>query len=132
MNVMKDALSRFMHSAFVHVVAGCALIAIAWSTFDVYLRDEPAPPLPVLYDGSLAYLTGWFFHMLVIVLPERRRAREIVKSLEAPLIEMTAVGKLLVDSLTYIGLCPDREGGRLLPVRRTATAVEPIPRFGGC
>lgn len=120
-SILRATALRFVHSALVHVLAGAALLAVLWSAFDVYIRGEPAPQLPVLYDLSLAYLTGWLFHVLVIVLPERRRAREIVKSVETPLIEMTAVGKILVDSLTYIGLCPDKEA-TLEHVTRVCTA----------
>lgn len=60
------------------VAAGCLVLAVA--RLALTSVPEPLPWLSeageLIYDLSLAFLTGWIFHLLVIVAPEAdRRAR---------------------------------------------------------
>ncbi|NRG42640.1 hypothetical protein HRK28_17135 [Rathayibacter sp. VKM Ac-2835] len=95
-----------------HVVSILGLIALgavlnSW-VLDIAFDLVPIGHLPVLYDLCLAYLTGWFFHILVVVIPERRRLRHLIQTLQGSLMLVANNGHDLIRDLEFIGKCPER------------------------
>jgi hypothetical protein len=93
------------------MVTGLAILAatgvgLSW-ILDVFIGLKPVGNLPVIYDICLAYLTGWIFNLLVVVLPERRRNRAIVSTLRGSLMMIANNGRDLIRDLEFIGQCPE-------------------------
>lgn len=109
---LRNGWSWFVHSGLVHVLAAVSAAFIIFEVVRGNFLSETVPPLPILYDLPLAYLTGWIFHLLVVTLPERRKRRDIVETVSSALIDMSCVGQMLIGSLTYLGLCPERPVSR--------------------
>lgn len=95
-----------------HLVSILAVVAalgvlISW-VLDVIFRLKPISTLPIMYDLCLAYLIGWLFHWLVVVIPERRRVRSIMQTLSGNLMMIANNGADLIRDLEFLGRCPQR------------------------
>lgn len=88
------------------VVAAVAVLS-SW-VLDVFFGLKPIGTLPVVYDLSLAYLIGWLVHLLVVVIPERRKVRAIMRTLRGNLMMIANNGPDLIRDLEFIGRCPER------------------------
>ncbi|WP_345763387.1 hypothetical protein [Diaminobutyricibacter sp. McL0608] len=88
-------------------VLAAAGVVISW-VLDVFFGLHPIGTLPIIYDVCLAFLTGWFFHLLVVVLPERRRVRAVMQTLSGNLMTIANNGRDLIRDLEFIGRCPER------------------------
>jgi hypothetical protein len=101
-------INRFLQHNVVHGIGILALVGVGmiWA-IDVFKETSSSDDLPVLYDLSLAYLTGWFFHLLVVVMPERRRVKNLLETLRGPLMIVANNGVDLIRDLEYIGRCPE-------------------------
>lgn len=99
----------WLRSHLVPTLASVAFVVVVASwTLDAFYGLGPIGTLPLFYDLSLAFLTGCFFQLLVVWLPERRRARESVEALRAPLMMVANNGVDLIRDLEYTGRCPER------------------------
>lgn len=95
-----------------HLVSILAVVAAAgvlssW-VLDVFVGLKPIGTLHVAYDLCLAYLTGWLFHLLVVVIPRRRKVRSIMDTLRGNLMTIANNGPALIHDLEYVGRCPER------------------------
>jgi hypothetical protein len=88
-------------------VLALLLVAATW-VLDVFYDLVPIGHTPVIYDLALAYLTGWVFHLLVVVIPERHRTRQLLDTLRGSLMMIANNGRDLVRDLEFIGQCPER------------------------
>jgi hypothetical protein len=105
-----------------------ALVAVLTSwILDLGLDLVPVGHLPVVYDLSLAFLTGWFFHILVVVIPERQREARLIQTLRGALMQIANNGNDLIRDFEFIGKCPERniDSEHIHKVCRT------IGRYGG-
>lgn len=94
----------------VPILASAALVSVVVSwTLDVSYGLRPIGTLPLVYDLSLAFLTAFFFQVLVVWLPERRRHNESVRLVGGNLLMMANNGRDLIRDLEFIARCPERE-----------------------
>ena len=97
-----------------HVVNGLAILAMATVAASTVLASSnlevPFEPnsRPWVYDLSLAYLAGWIFNLLVVVLPRRRQRQALYLALRGSLYMVANSGRDLIRDLEFIGLCPER------------------------
>ena len=82
-------------------------VSLSW-TLDVFAGLKPIGTLPLIYDLCLAYLTGWVFHVLVVVWPERRRSQSLVSTLRGNLMMIANNGADLLRDLEFLGRCPEK------------------------
>lgn len=112
---MKRLLKRclqWLESPGVHILAVISLIGVIGTT--VVGSIEPNPlgfdiepdSRPIYYDLCLAYLTGYFFHILVVVLPERHKREALMGALQGPLMVIANGGVDMVKDLETIAHCP--------------------------
>ncbi len=91
------------------MLAAVAAVGILTSgVLDVFVRLRPIESLPIVYDLCMAYLMGWMFNILVVVIPERRKVRAIIRTLRGNLMMIANNGSALIHDLEFIGRCPQR------------------------
>jgi len=100
---VRDAVAAWASKWLVHLVALLALVGLL-----IFIATEERDSQPLGYDACLAYLSGWIFNLLVVVLPERRRVRGLVGTLKGSLMMIANNGRDLIRDLEYVGRCPSR------------------------
>lgn len=93
----------------VSILAAVAAVGVAGTwVLDVFFGLTPIGTFPVVYDICLAYLTGWLFNLLVVVIPERRKVLATMRTLRGNLMMIANNGRDLIRDLEFIGRCPER------------------------
>lgn len=105
-----DRLRGWVRDHIVDVLAVVSLLIVAGMWYlERVLEDDLAGTRSIILDLALAYLAGWLFHLLVVVLPERRRQRRLFATIGYDLMVIADSGRAIVHALEFVGECPEPE-----------------------
>lgn len=107
-----NRLWKWVSANMVNIWAVVAVLLVIITTTVSLVQTPPSPEepqgLPWLYDLALAYIAGWIFHYLVVVIPEKRKERALLRALRGHLLLIAENGHDLIRDLERIAHCPAR------------------------